>query len=549
MIALGRPLPYVFSSSIRVMSAQKKQLEIPALKVHQWQAEWDQVLWGRGPGQSKPAQDYFYLFVMSAAQLKRATGIQRRAKDRPDAEAADAAIQRAHDTERSAAIRRFVKYGGPYSDLSEKLRESKHHEHLRKPGWLPTAIILNILPPGTTRRGATLARADAVEVHDDGDASSRTAHIVIPQHVIERGWRPEPGTLPPFEVIDGQHRLWAFSDQLSGPNVSESFELPVVAFNGLDSSWQAYLFHSINVKPKRINQSLAFDLYPLLRNEEWLRNDVGQPVYREARAQELVEVLWTAPSSPWAGRINTLGLTKDQLGDPRPMVTQAAWVRSLMATYVRGFRDPDAPPTKLPTGLFGTAAGLEWSRAQQAAFLIRAWQCLAESIRSSRAKWIQDVRSEAGLSNLREGTSDPAFDGPSTLLTQDQGVRGVLFATNDVCSLLAAKYDFATWVQSDTGDMSIEEVQRTINELRSTRIGLLLDVLSQMLATFDWRTANAKGLDADVKNRRLAYRGSGGYRLLRGDLFAHLAGYSDSSSGSPVAIDVAEAAARLAAAE
>jgi hypothetical protein len=49
----------------------------------------------------------------------------------------------------------------------------------------------------------------------------------------------------------------------------------LVAFHGLDLSWQAYLFWTINIKPKRINPSLAFDLYPLLRSENWLDKAEG----------------------------------------------------------------------------------------------------------------------------------------------------------------------------------------------------------------------------------------------------------------------------------
>jgi len=49
-------------------------------------------------------------------------------------------------------------------------------------------------------------------------------------------------------VIDGQHRLCAFEEELNG-----EFEVPVVALQGLDIGWQAYLFSSINISPKRIN--------------------------------------------------------------------------------------------------------------------------------------------------------------------------------------------------------------------------------------------------------------------------------------------------------
>ena len=78
------------------------------------------------------------------------------------------------------------------------------------------------------------------------------SRIILPYTEWTNSWRPSG--MPPLEVIDGQHRLWAFD------SADEDFELPVVAFHGLDISWQAYLFWTINIKPKRINPSLAFDL-------------------------------------------------------------------------------------------------------------------------------------------------------------------------------------------------------------------------------------------------------------------------------------------------
>jgi hypothetical protein len=89
-----------------------------------------------------------------------------------------------------------------------------------------------------------------VTVTDSEDAAT----LQLPYETWSAGWKPTE--LPPFEVIDGQHRLWAFE----GASQLENFELPVVAFVGLDISWQAYLFWTINIKPKRINASLAFDL-------------------------------------------------------------------------------------------------------------------------------------------------------------------------------------------------------------------------------------------------------------------------------------------------
>jgi len=131
--------------------------------------------------------------------------------------------------------------------------------------------------------------------------------------------------LPPIEIIDGQHRLYAFE---SAGKLPGDFELPVVAFHGLDLGWQAYLFWTINISPKRINRSHAFDLYPLLRTQDWLEKFDEAIVYREARAQELVEFLYKHEKSVWHGRINMLGE-----GRERGRVSQSGWIRALLGTF------------------------------------------------------------------------------------------------------------------------------------------------------------------------------------------------------------------------
>ena len=209
--------------------------------------------------------------------------------------------------------------------MGEKKRKMPGAMALRKPGWLPTAIIVNILPVGAERNGKTIGASDIATI----EGSNGATMLKLPSAFTGAGW--EPSTIFPIEVIDGQHRLWAFE----GFDPGDDYELPVVAFHALDHSWQAYLFWSVNITPKRINRSLAFDLYPLLRQENWLDKFSGHSIYRETRCQELVECLWSHPDSPWHQRINMLGETAQQLGSEASMATQAAWIRSLMATFVK----------------------------------------------------------------------------------------------------------------------------------------------------------------------------------------------------------------------
>src|SRR5690606_36649832 len=129
------------------------------------------------------------------------------------------------------------------------------------------------------RMGRSVHSDDLVAI--DGSEQSDIVDILLPTGFVAATWSPR--SVGPFEVIDGQHRLWAFSDDEGDSN----YELPVVAFHGSDLSWQAYLFYTINIKPKRINTSLAYDLYPLLRTADWLERAEEHVVYKETRAQEL----------------------------------------------------------------------------------------------------------------------------------------------------------------------------------------------------------------------------------------------------------------------
>ena len=221
---------------------------------------WDKVKFGAANHRARP-QPFFYIFTLPAAELRSLCGIFRRQTSNVSPRASDLGIQRQHDPERSEEIARFVEFGYPWSTLSEAKRQSNRYNDLRKPGWLPTSIVINILMKGERREGKSIADQDVVSV----EVGATATELILPYASWSKEWKPK--STSPFEVIDGQHRLWAFDRD--DPSTSK-FEVPVVAFHGLDISWQAYLFWTINIKPKRINPSLAFDLYPLLRAEDWL---------------------------------------------------------------------------------------------------------------------------------------------------------------------------------------------------------------------------------------------------------------------------------------
>ena len=501
--------------------------EVPALKCRQWLAAWSDLEWKPEEFRSRPPE-FFYQFSLPAVHLRALSGVRRRTTDRASG-AEDLGIQRRHDPRRSAEIRRFIESGYPWSTLSDRKRASGEYADLRQPGWLPTAVVVNILTPDARRYGQSVSDADLVRVEPEDD---RAATVVLPSGFDGPNWTP--GAAPPIEVIDGQHRLWAFE----GEPPAGVFELPVIAFVGLDLSWQAYLFFTINIKPKRINPSLAFDLYPLLRTEDWLTRTDDYWFYREVRAQELVDLLWSCSGSPWRHRINMLG----EFEGPRGAVSQAGWVRSLLVSLMK----PGAGARTRIGGLFASdiaegPAPLPWTRQEQAAFLIHAGNLLRDAIGDNTEPWAVALR---GAAEEGPPDGDPAFLSPDNLLNQDQGVRAFLQVLNALCVLSVESLELDSWRSGHDSEASDDEAIRlSLATLLGTPLHGYLRELGTELSQYDWRASRAPGLTEDARLRKAAFRGSGGYRTLRDDLLRFLAGgtgrIAEDSRAAAVAMGVA----------
>lgn len=489
---------------------------VAALRVNQWLPSWDEVSFNSRYRRKRP-KPYFYIFALNAEKLLSLSGIYRRTTRSGQLRIRDTGIQRAHEPRRSEQIAEYVRYGFPWSDLPPRQRDTERYANLRKPGWLPTSIVINILTEADRRQGKAVDQGDLISVENAG----ASAEILLPPRVRSSSYSPK--SIPPIEVIDGQHRLWAFEEG----DLEEDFELPVVAFHGLDISWQAYLFWTINIKPKRINPSLAFDMYPLLRTEDWLERFEGPNVYRQARAQELTESLWGFPASPWHQRINMLGERGLR------MVTQASWVRSLTATFIK----PSEGRGVRVGGLFGAPLGedelvLPWNRAQQAALLIFLWQEIQRAVKQRRSGWPVILR--------REGPKpDPAFYGEHSLLNTDQGVRAVLHIANDLLWLRQEDLELGYWeLAADAAATDEDALKHALSSLQRQQFAEFISEMAEAISVFDWRSSSAPGLSEDERTLRLAFRGSGGYRELRRQVLSKMAaGRGPVSAAADEALD------------
>src|SRR5687768_2378783 len=126
------------------MAKNSTRKEIMAMKVSQWLEDWEEIPFTNEAFRRKP-DPFFYIFKIAAGELKALSCNQKRNTEGGLQRSSDFGIQRLHDPKRSRIISEFVKYGYPWSEISESKRKSGDFEDLRKPGWLPTSIVVNIL--------------------------------------------------------------------------------------------------------------------------------------------------------------------------------------------------------------------------------------------------------------------------------------------------------------------------------------------------------------------------------------------------------------------
>src|SRR5262249_19862196 len=125
---------------------------------------------------------HFYMFSLPAVELRSLCGIARRQASKVTPRSADLGIQRQHDKERSEEIAQFVTYGYPWSTLSEAKRKSEYFLDLRKPGWLPTAIVVNILQGSDEREKHRVESKDLVKfgIQRGDDRTNLTILRMVP---------------------------------------------------------------------------------------------------------------------------------------------------------------------------------------------------------------------------------------------------------------------------------------------------------------------------------------------------------------------------------
>jgi hypothetical protein len=168
----------------------------------------------------------------------------------------------------------------------------------------------------------------------------------------------------------------------------------------------------------------------------------------------------------------------------------------------------------------------------QAAVLIFTGNALKDSIRQSTAKWAEHLRKVNGL-ELFNG-DDPAFYGEHSLISTDQGIRGLLFIINDLCFIISQDLHLSEWrwenVRTEIRNQNIPAtdemaVTAAIKSFNKTDGAKFIKNITDGLSDYDWRTSSTTGLDNDERMRQAVFRGSSGYKELRMQLLKHLSNH------------------------
>lgn len=171
-----------------------------------------------------------------------------------------------------------------YQRMLNKGRLSKIREYITDDGIFPTNIVVNI----------DKNRLQFERIHQEGD----------PEDSGIAGWLSIRPTYKSAWIIDGQHRLFAYS----GHERAAKSRLSVLAFDGLAPSEQAKLFIDINAKQKSVKQSLLQELYAELH---WDAED--DAIRTRAIISKAIQDMDRDPESPLYQRVQTADVGKDAI--------------------------------------------------------------------------------------------------------------------------------------------------------------------------------------------------------------------------------------------
>lgn len=167
---------------------------------------------------------------------------------------------------------------GTYQRMVSRKRLKDIAAFIDDDGVFPTNIVINFQCDGPRSR----LRFEPAAQEEGAAPGSKVGYLTIPP-VYQAAW-----------IIDGQHRLLAYSDHRRASTAS----LTVTAFDGLDADKQAELFEKINSKQKKVSANLLAELFATLH---W--NSRVPRLQVRAVASQVAQDLRKMESSPLYRRV------------------------------------------------------------------------------------------------------------------------------------------------------------------------------------------------------------------------------------------------------
>lgn len=247
----------------------------------------------------------YYSFVVSARHLLKIAFVNHQALNHPDGKPA---YQRMINKKRIGDIGNFIQHGG----------------------YFPTNLLINFVEA---------CRFDQISNKDNSDKNTKF------------GWLYLPGKYKSAWVIDGQHRLYGFS------NIDQKFldrSLFVLAFEKMDAKTEAELFITINHEQRSVSKSLLVTLQADLK--------VGSGDPKEAisaLASSLVRSINGDSTSPFFRRFEIPGVAAAEGQN----LTVGETVKGLIRSNLLGRALPKK--TKVPGFLSGKTDDETLARARK----------------------------------------------------------------------------------------------------------------------------------------------------------------------------------------
>ena len=358
--------------------------------------------------------DYFYSFAIEPANLLKIAYVCHRLKGND--EKTLMTYQRMLEKNRLKEIRKFVEEGGRF----------------------PNSLVLNI------ESGKEKLRFDSIT--QKGKEDNGTKAVI--------GILYLPSRYKSAFVIDGQHRLYGFTDT----KYAEKATVPVIAFENLDEITQADMFVDINSKQKRVRANLLEDL---AADTKWGSDKSAEKL--QALNSKVFSILGSKLDSPLYEKISASEMKQSH----ESPLTIASLTSALKKTKLLGF--VKGSNTMIPGPLY--------------------WTDMDSSLERSR-KIISPY-----LKNFQDGMPEHWSIGsaPGGYLCTNGGITALLFVLKNIIDHIDKKA-----IENNTNrasDLKTEEIIDEINVYVEPVVDLFKEASPETIISYRKKVGHSGHLD------------------------------------------------------